>query len=288
MSITLNPSIVLRTIHNLNDTQGSLNRSLNRVSSGLRINRAADDAVGLTVASRMNSDLTSARQSLRNTNDGISLVQTAEGALSEVHNLVVRLRELTVQSLSDTINTTDRGTAIHTEMDSVVNEINRIASTTNFNRVNILRSTDTAFNIQVGIFNSSDDSISIDMSSLNSSCGAIGMLTMIASLDAGSASLAIGGTAIHYSAWLDVLDTAGENLGTRRAKLGAIQNRLESALSQTSNQIENLSASQSRILDVDYASESASLMRFKIQNEAGVAALSQAKGISQSIISLLS
>ena len=134
MALTVRTNIAsLSAIHQLNRTQGSLTNSLERISSGLRVNRAADDAAGLSVANRMNSDLTSARQAMRNTNDGISMVQTAEGALSEVQNIVVRLRELSVQALNDTYTDTQRG-FITTEMLAGRDEINRIASIANFNR----------------------------------------------------------------------------------------------------------------------------------------------------------
>jgi flagellin len=269
----------LMAINNLNRTQGSLSKSLGKISSGLRINKAADDAAGLSVASRMDSDLTSLKQAMRNTNDGISMVQTAEGSLSELHNILVRMRELSVQASNETYNATDR-TMIATEMGQLKSEYVRIASTANFNRVSVLKGTDTAFNIQVGIKDNADNRININLASLNSTMGAVGLTFTGGVASSGFLSNAQGN--------VSTIDAALSKIATRRARMGAIQNRLESALANAANYSENLSASKSRIMDVDYASESANMTRFQIQQQAGVAALSQAKAISQSIISLLS
>jgi flagellin len=280
MSLVLRTNMAaIRSINNLNRTQSSLSTSLGKISSGLRINKAADDAAGLSVASRMNSDLTSLKQAMRNTNDGISMIQTAEGGLSELHNILVRMRELSVQASNETYSTTDR-TMISTELTQLKDEYVRIASTANFNRVSILKGTDTAFNIQVGIHDNADNRININLASLNSTMGAVGL-----SFAAGVASSGHIGNAQTNISTIDVALTA---IATRRARLGAIQNRLEYALSEATNYSENLSSSQSQIMDVDYASESADMTKYQIQQQAGVAALSQAKAISQSIMSLLS
>jgi len=280
MSLVLRTNMAaIRSINNLNRTQSSLSTSLGKISSGLCINKAADDAAGLSVASRMNSDLTSLKQAMRNTNDGISMIQTAEGGLSELHNILVRMRELSVQASNETYSTTDR-TMISTELTQLKDEYVRIASTANFNRVSILKGTDTAFNIQVGIHDNADNRININLASLNSTMGAVGL-----SFAAGVASSGHIGNAQTNISTIDVALTA---IATRRARLGAIQNRLEYALSEATNYSENLSSSQSQIMDVDYASESADMTKYQIQQQAGVAALSQAKAISQSIMSLLS
>ena len=151
MSLVLRTNMAaIRSITNLNKTQSALSTSLGKISSGLRINKAADDAAGLSVATRMNSDLVSLKQAMRNTNDGISMIQTAEGGLSELHNILVRMRELSVQASNETYGTIDRG-MIATELGQLREEYIRIASTANFNRVDVLSGSDTAFNIQVGI-----------------------------------------------------------------------------------------------------------------------------------------
>jgi len=281
MALTVRTNMAaIGAINNLNRTQGSLSSSLGKISSGLRINRAADDAAGLSVAMRMNSDNTSLKQAMRNTNDGISMVQTAEGGLSELHNILVRMRELSVQASNETYNTTDRS-MIATEMGQLKSEYVRIASTANFNRVSILKGTDTAFNIQVGIKDNADNRININLASLNATMGAVALTFAGAGV---TASGSLGNAQTNVS----TIDVALSAIATRRARLGAIQNRLEYALSEATNYSENLSSSQSQIMDVDYASESADMTKYQIQQQAGVAALSQAKAISQSIMSLLS
>ena len=280
MSLVLRTNMAaIRSITNLNKTQASLSTSLSKISSGLRINKAADDAAGLSVATRMNSDLVSLKQAMRNTNDGISMIQTAEGGLSELHNILVRMRELSVQASNETYGTIDRG-MIATELSQLREEYIRIASTANFNRVNVLQGTETAFNIQVGIHDNSDNRININLASLNSTMGAVGLSF--------SNGIASSGFVDNAQANISDIDTALTAIATRRARLGAIQNRLEYALSEATNYSENLSSSQSQIMDVDYASESANMTRYQIQQQAGVAALSQAKAIAQSITSLLS
>jgi len=280
MALTVRTNMAaIGAINNLNRTQGSLTNSLSKISSGLRINRAADDAAGLAVATRMNSDNTSLKQAMRNTNDGISMVQTAEGGLNELHNILVRMRELSVQASNDTYSSDDR-TMISTEMGQLKNEYVRIASTANFNREDILSGSDTSFDIQVGIHNNADNRISINLASLNSTMGAVGLSFQGGVTGSGS----VGNAQTNIS----TIDAALSEVATRRSRLGAIQNRLESALSVATSYSENLSAAQSRILDVDYASESANMTRYQIQQQAGVAALAQAKAISQSILSLLS
>ena len=280
MALTVRTNMAaIGAINNLNRTQGSLTNSLSKISSGLRINRAADDAAGLAVATRMNSDNTSLKQAMRNTNDGISMVQTAEGGLNELHNILVRMRELSVQASNDTYSSDDR-TMISTEMGQLKNEYVRIASTANFNREDILSGSDTSFDIQVGIHNNADNRISINLASLNSTMGAVGLSFQGGVTGSGS----VGNAQTNIS----TIDAALSEVATRRSRLGAIQNRLESALSEATSYSENLSSAQSQIMDVDYASESANMTRYQIQQQAGVAALAQAKAIPQSILSLLS
>jgi flagellin len=283
MALTVRTNIAsLSAIHHLNRTQGSLTTSLERISSGLRVNRAADDAAGLSVASRMASDNTSLSQAMRNTNDGISMIQTAEGGLNELNNILVRMRELSVQASNETYNSTDRS-MITTEMTQLSSEYARIVTTANFNRTNLLNGDDTAFNIQVGIQNSSADRITINMSSLAAAASDVGLKTLF-----GASSMASSGQLGAAQTNIDLIDSALNDISTRRSRLGALQNRLENALSEASNYSQNLSASQSQIMDVDYASESANMTRYQIQQQAGVAALAQAKAIPQSVISLLS
>jgi flagellin len=272
----------LSSISTLNKTQGSLSSSLEKISSGLRINRAGDDAAGLGVATRMETDNTSMKQAIRNTNDGISLVQTAEGSLEQLSNILIRFRELSVQASNDTYTSTDRG-MIGTEMTALMNEYKRITTLSNFNEQKLLNGSGT-ISIQVGIDGTSNDAISINMNNLATTMGAMASLNAVfGTVTGGTASTAAGATANLAS-----LDKSINDLSTRRATLGSLQNRFENALAEASTYSTNLSAAQSQILDVDYASESANMTRYQIQSQAGVAALAQAKLVPQSIISLLS
>jgi flagellin len=223
----------------------------------------------------MKSDNVSLKAAMRNTNDGISLIQTAEGSLNEVYNILTRMRELAVQSSNDTYSSTDRG-QIQIEFDQLRNEISRISSDANFNRITVLSSTKT-LKFQIGINNASNNQFSITMSNVAASLGAL-------AISGSKANVSTGGDA---RAAITTIDTALSSVNDKRARLGAFQNRLESALNTASNYSQNLAASASQISDVDYASESANLTKFQIMQQAGVAALGQAKAIPQSILSLL-
>jgi len=286
MSIRTNMA-ALSSINTLSRTQGSLSDSLERISSGLRINRAGDDAAGLGVATRMEADNTSLQQAMRNTNDGISLIQTAEGSLEQLTNIMIRVRELTVQAANETYSSDDRS-MISTEMTQLKNEFERITATSEFNEQSLLNATAAnTISIQVGMDGGTNDRIQFNLQSFSTTTGAIsGLSTVFAAITAAAttANLSYSSTA---SANLTNIDTAITALSTRRATIGALQNRFENALAEASTLSQNVSASQSQILDVDYASESANMTRFQIQQQAGVAALAQAKAMPQSIISLL-
>jgi flagellin len=292
MSIRTNMA-ALSSINTLGRTQGNLSTSLERISSGLRINRAADDAAGLGVATRMEADNTSLQQAMRNTNDGISMIQTAEGSLEQLTNIMTRVRELTVQSANETYSSSDR-TMISTEMTQLKNEFERITATSEFNEQNLLNATagtsNNTITIHVGMDGSSNDRIQFTLTSFSTDSTQI---TALASVFAAITAAAAGSTtaglnqASAAAANLGNIDTIITALSTRRATIGALQNRFENALAEASTLSQNLSASQSQILDVDYASESANMTRFQIQQQAGVAALAQAKTMNQSIISLL-
>ena len=280
MALTVRTNIAsIRASNRLNSTQSNLTSSLEKISSGLRVNRAADDAAGLSVASRMDSDNTSLKQAIRNANDGISLVQTAEGGLNEVYNILVRMRELSVQASNETYNSTDRS-QMNTEFGELALEIKRIASIANFNRQNILSAT-TTMTLQIGIHNNSDNQLSIALSTIAATWGALGLDTD---------NIAASGitTMTRAASAITTIDSALQSVNTRRARIGAIQNRLENALNEATNYSENLAASASQILDVDYAEESSNMTRYQIMQQAGVAALGQAKAIPQSVVSLLS
>ena len=283
MALTVRTNIAsIRASNRLNATQTNLTASLERISSGLRVNRAADDAAGLSVASRMESDNTSLKQAIRNANDGVSMIQTAEGGLSEIYNILVRMRELSVQASNETYNSGDRA-LVNTEFLQLATEIKRVASIANFNRANILNAT-TTFTLQIGINNNSDNKLTIALSQIAATFNA---LQLNGATNHNIASSGIT-TITRAASAIDVIDGALKLVNTRRSRLGAFQNRLENALNEATNYSENLAASASQIMDVDYASESANMTRYQIMQQAGVAALGQAKAIPQSVISLLS
>ena len=275
MALTVRTNIAaLRSINQLNNTQSTLSGSLEKISSGLRIRRAGDDAAGLAVSSRMNADNVSLRQAMRNANDGVSLVQTAEGTLNEIGNILTRMRELSVQASNGTYTTSDRQ-LIDKEFVLMKNEIARIASNSTFNGISLLAGKTGSLTLQIGIDNIGNDKLSIQMSAISASAGALKITTLSVSTNTGALSA------------ISSIDAAINTVNTARAELGATQNRLESALSEASTYSENLSASYSQIMDLDYASESATMTRYQIMQQAGVAALGQAKAIPQSVLSLL-
>jgi flagellin len=278
MALTVRTNVgALSAIKTLNNTQNSLTKSLGRVSSGSRINQAGDDAAGLSVSSRMKSDNVSLKAAMRNTNDGISLIQTAEGSLNEVYNILTRMRELAVQGANDTYSSTDR-TQIQIEFNQLRAEISRISTDTNFNRIGVLNSTKT-LTFQIGINNASNNQFAIDMGTVSASLGALSIASSKVSIGKSTSSFA--------RAAITTIDTALSSVNDKRARLGAFQNRLESTLNTAANYSQNLSAAASQISDVDYASESANMTKFQIMQQAGVAALGQAKAIPQSVLSLL-
>ena len=275
MALTVRTNIAaLRSINQLNKTQASLTGSLEKISSGLRVRRAADDSAGLAVASRMSSDNVSLRQSMRNANDGVSLVQTAEGTLSEIGNILSRMRELSVQSSNGTYSASDRA-LIDKEFSLMKNEIRRVASNSTFNGISLLAGKTGSITLQIGIDNNATNKISIQMSAISASQGALAVSQL---------SVANNTSAL---AAIASIDSAINTVNTARAELGSTQNRLEAALSEATNYSENLAGSYSQIMDLDYATESATMTRYQIMQQAGVAALGQAKSIPQSVISLL-
>ena len=277
MSLTLRTNVSsLRAMKTLQNTQKNLTSSISKISSGRRITKAGDDISGLTVSSKMRTDNVSLRQAMNNTNLGLAVMQTAEGGLNEVYNLLTRMRELAVKSSNDTYNSTDRS-QMQIEFHQLRQEISSISSATNFNRKNLLSSTQS-MTFQIGIHNSSNNQFTLALSTISASIGSIG-------ISKGSASVT---TLSNAQKSITLVDTALSSINDRRSRLGAFQNRLESALNTASNYSQNLSATQSSISDVDYATESANLTKFQIMQQAGIAALSQAKSIPQSILSLLS
>ncbi len=261
---------------NLVGTQRQLDTSLARLSSGFRINKAADDAAGLAISENLKGQIRGLRQASRNSNDGISLVQVAEGGLTEISNMLVRLRELGVQASSDTIGDTERK-FIDVEYQQLKSEIQRISEVTKFNGRDLLNGTGGVIDIQVGTYNDPfKDRISFNASAANSSLESLGLTAeSVAMKEAAQNSL-------------DVLDRAMVSVNAIRANFGAMQNRLQSTVANLAVADENLSAANSRIRDADIAAESAELTRNNILMQAGVSVLGQANNISNIALKLLS
>lgn len=270
----------LTTQNNLNKSQSSLGTAIERLSSGLRINSSKDDAAGQAIANRMTAQVKGMTQAARNANDGISLVQTAEGNLNEINTNLQRIRELAVQAANDTNGTTDYA-SVSTEITQRLGEIDRIAGAANFNGKKLLDGSLTAsLNIQVGAGTGSTDTISI-------TTGASGAL-----IDAKATSLDTGltGTISNNAtakAFITAADNAITKVDTARSNMGAIQNRFESTINNLNNSISNLSAAQSRIQDADYATEVSNMSRAQILQQAGTSVLSQANQVPQAMLSLL-
>ncbi len=267
----------LNAQRNLNSTQEALGNSISRLSSGLRINKAGDDAAGLGISESLKASVRSLGQAQRNANDGISMSQVAEGSMNEMQGIVSRMRELSVQAANNTLGSTERG-YIHTEFQQLSQEIDRISKVTNFNGQTLLDGKASAgLTFQVGIYNSSDDRISMSITKLNTSTlGSTAKITNTSLSTVTNAQKAIG-----------VFDAAIKNLSQARAKVGASQNRMSVTISNLAASHENLSAANSRIRDVDVASETAALTKSQILSQAGLAVLAQANKLPQSALSLL-
>ncbi len=264
---------------NLGKTQMNQAKSIGRLSSGLRINQASDDAAGLGISENLKADIRSLDQARRNANDGVSMMQVAEGAMNEVSGIVIRMRELAVQSSNGTLGDTERS-YIDAEFDELKAEIDRIANTTEFNGQKLLDGAASAgLTMQIGIQNTANDRLAISITrTVASTLGSAGGLHI------GSISMS---TAATSQAALGALDAAIEQLSTSRAKVGAFQNRMQITVSNLGVAHENLSAANSRIRDVDVASEAAAMTKHQILSQAGISVLGQANGLPQSALSLI-
>src|SRR4051794_19925111 len=253
---------------NLSMTEGGLARSMERLSSGYRINRAADDAAGLAISERLRGQIHGLDQAQRNVQDAVSLVQTAEGSLTEVHAMLQRVRELAVQYKNGSLSTADR-TAIQSEVNQLGSEIERIGSSAQFNGINLLNSSQT-ISFQVGA--KDGETITVSTISLGSASGV------------GSNYLALSSTG---ATDISEIDAAIDNVSAQRASFGAVQNRLEYTLQNAAIYQENLTASESRVRDVDMASEMVNFTKLQILQNAGTSMLAQANQGSQGVLSLL-
>jgi flagellin len=252
------------------------NKSLERLSSGSRINKAGDDAAGLAISEKLKANIRSMKQASRNANDGVSLVQTAEGAMNEISNIMIRLRELSIQGASDTIGDTERG-FINKEVQQLKSEVDRISNSTEFNGTKLLNGQGPDLDIQVGLNNNpAIDRFSYSTKSLQTNLSGFGLE------DVSTASKEMSQTNLMK------IDTALTHLNENRATLGALQNRLQSTINNLGIYRENLESANSRIRDTDMAEETANLTKSNILTQANVSVLGQANQNPQLALKLLS
>ena len=284
MASTINTNIPsLNAQRNLGATQMSLNTSIQRLSSGLRINSAKDDAAGLAISERMNAQIKGMNVAIRNANDGISLAQTAEGALGKIGDNLQRMRELAVQAANDTNSTTDR-TSLDDEYKELALENERIVQSTRFNGQTLLDGvggSSGAFVFQVGAGTGTENQITITTTDI------------VAEMDAGATGTTVGSSATLGSdgdsarTAMDDIDLAIDAVTAKRSVYGATQNRFDSVIGSLQIAAENQSASRSRIMDTDFAVETANMTRAQILQQAGTAMLAQANSLPNSVLTLL-
>ncbi len=267
MGFRINTNIAALNAHR-NSTMNNvgLDKSLNSLSSGLRINRAADDAAGLAIANQLSSQSQGLGQAIRNSNDGIGFLQTADGALEEYGNILQRVRVLAVQASNDT-NNSDSRAAIKTEIDALVGEANQIMSSTSFNGTFALQGDSATMNIQIGHTSADGLDVGID--------------------DVGDLADQTVDTVAHAHTTIDNMDTAITANDKARSEIGANQNRLESVIRNISVTQVNVSAAESQIRDVDFAEESANFAKHNILAQSGTYAMSQANAVQQNVLRLL-
>lgn len=276
MGLRINTNVAsLNAQRNLGRTRLAMNKSLEKLSSGQRINRAGDDAAGLAISENLKAQIRGLGQAERNAEDGISLVQIAEGALGEVSNILIRLRELAVQAASDTIGSVERS-FLNKEFEQLTSEVDRIANSTEFNRVPLLNGTGAVFDIQIGTRNDPiSDRLTFDASSADVNVAALGL------------NLASVADKISSQNSLSSIDQAIVSVSGIRADFGALQNRLQSTVNNIQVGRENLASANSRVRDTDVAAETAELTKQNILMSAGTSVLAQANSSTQSALSLI-
>lgn len=276
MGLRINTNVAsLNAQRNLLGTKWGLDKSLEKLSSGYRINRAGDDAAGLAISENLRAQIRGLKQASRNAQDGVSLVQVAEGGLNEISSILIRLRELAVQAASDTIGPVERQ-FLNVEFDQLVSEVDRISDGTEFNGTQLLSGTGSVLDFQVGTRNDPNiDRLSFDASKADANSAALGInLTSVADKASAQNSLA-------------AIDSAIVSVSAMRADFGAIQNRLQSTIGNIAVSVENLSAANSRIRDVDIAEETAEMTKNNILLQAGTSVLAQANQQSNTALQLL-
>jgi flagellin len=286
MALTVNTNLMAQQAYlNLNKTSTEMSNSMAKLSSGLRINTAADDAAGLSISEGLQSQVSGSQIASRNAQDGINVIQTADGALGEVHSILQRMRDLAVQAGNDSNNTASR-TAIKSEGDALGEELDRITQSTNFNGIKLLdgsASGATALSFQVGADGSANSQIKVDFGNLTTSLTAGGASFSGA---AGSAAFVVD-SATNAATTITNLDTAIAAVSAQRSSLGASQNRLNHAVNVLNTSAQNLSAAKSHITDTDMAAEMVNYTKDSILSQAGTAMLAQANQSGQGILKLL-
>mgnify|MGYP002777771991 CR=1 FL=1 len=274
MALTVNTNLAsIQAQRSLSRVTEQLGTSFRRLSTGLRIASAADDAAGLAISERLRAQVRSMDQARRNANDGISMVQTAEGALNESGDLLIRLRELAVQASNGTVSAADRDT-LQQEFADLVDEVDRIAQSTEFNDIKLLDGSQASVSFHVGIGTTAGiDTLDVALDSARAA-------------DLGIDALDIGSSG-DPSAAIDAIDSAIDGVSGLRGRLGAMQNRLGSTINNLAVQTENLSAAESRIRDVDVAYETAQLTKLQIMQQAAISVLGQTNALPQAALRLL-
>ena len=269
----------LNAQRNLSSSQSSLATSMQRLSSGMRINSAKDDAAGLAISERMNAQVRGMNVGIRNANDGISMSQTAEGALSKVGDSLQRMRELAVQARNATNSSSDKD-SLNKEFAQLQSEITRVLGGTSFNGKKMLGADATAMSFQVGANTSADDTITVTTTNMTSDA-------TITTVTGSSAVIDNTATAGAIATVIDNIDTAINTINDERATFGATQSRFDAVISNLQQSVENQSAARSRIVDADFATETSNMSRAQILQQAGTAMVAQANQAPQQVLSLL-
>lgn len=289
MAMTVNTNVASLSVQkNLNRASDSLSGSMQRLSSGLKINSAKDDAAGLQIANRLTSQIRGLNVAVKNANDGISIAQTAEGALQESTNILQRMRELALQSRNDSNSEKDR-TALNAEFTAMSEELTRIANTTKFGKDTALLNGAGSFEFQVGANTGKDEIISIDLGTDGFSASALGLGSAI-TINAGTgvdASAAVSAAHTNVDTAISAIDKAMDTINTKRADLGAAQNRMTSTISNLQNIAENATAARSRVQDADFAAETSEMTKQQTLQQASTAILAQANQLPNAVLKLL-
>jgi flagellin len=280
MTMSINTNVAsLNAQRNLSSSQSSLATSMQRLSSGMRINSAKDDAAGLAISERMNAQVKGMNVAIRNANDGISMAQTAEGALSKVGDALQRMRELAVQARNATNSSSDKN-SLDKEFKQLQSEISRVLGGTSFNGSHMLGAGATAMDFQIGANTTADDVITVTTTDMTSASNITAVTGSSATIDSSATAGAIGTV-------IDDLDKAIDTINDSRADFGAAQSRFDAVISNLQQSVEAQSAAKSRITDADYATETANMSRAQILQQAGTAMVAQANQLPQQVLKLL-